>query len=1295
MADRQKLIGVCLSEAHSVLNTGFLSELNYAAAAEGYSPVLFNSTPNPYRGEGTASSRALYRSIQFPLYDAIVIIYYSLRDRQLLDEIVTGARRRSVPVISIGEEIPGCWSIVNDYRDSYRALLRHVILDHGAKDTFYIAGPEGEATSRARVDCYRETLEECGLPFRPERVCCGDYMPDRAAEIVRKLIRGKEPLPRAIFCANDEMAIAVCDTLKKSGYKVPEDVIVTGFDGIPAAFMVSPRLTTCGDDPGFVAHKTMELVKAFRAGKHPPRHISHRFRPVLSESCGCPAEANRRFDALTLFRRSERLNRHENDLALKKSILASEHNPDVFWERLSRTLLPDSELYINRSFMDIYDGKDFTTDSAEGTVVVLPSRTADEPFAMKEAALKALRPHGGRRTGTNILNMIYADSRFCGVYAVHTNDPEGDAQLIRRMSDSLGSLLTLHLSLARQQMLITNLKNTLFLDAATGLSNLRGLKRWFEGYTAEAGSHERPLSLSVYSINHYTYIFETYGMEEIESIVSLVTSRLTAVNEDALVTARISDEQFVVVNSGDSLEALRADVDRCINQFYRNIETHNSASSKPYYIEVNCGCTAMDSGWEDTSLESLIHLALGEMYLNNMRSSAAAREANRPTGGSSAAMFSAFSLLMEKNLLKFHFQPIVSARTAQIIAYEALMRADSLIQLTPLDILAVAREYHQLYEVEKRTVFGIIEQYVRNSSDFAGCRLFINTIPGHFLNDADCAELKKRYESYLNCFVFELTEQDPTSDEELARLKGLGKADSPIHIAIDDYGTGHSNMVNVLRYAPQIIKIDRELISGIRNDSNKQLFVRNTIDFAHQNHIQVLAEGVETDEELRAVIDYGIDYIQGYFTGRPAERPLRNVAESVRNIILEENLIVRRMNSTGTIHTAADGEAIDLIAKSIDGCSCIQVTGGTVTLKGHIRQSIDMSVHIADGTTATLVLAGVNLSCANESIIQLGADSDLTLVLRGENRLDKEGIHVPASARLTVTGDGSLDIVNSRNFAVGIGTNYNDPYGTIILDLDGSLSIHSTGDRIVCLGGGRSAGEGIRLLRGSFSFEGHGISALAVGSTGGIAQIEIAENASAEILLESNEAVGLGTVSGELDFTCAGRVNVSMKCERCVGIGSLTGSGQILLDGGCADLSVRCDKGACIGTFDGETAAVLRNSTVRLHGEGNRVAGLGSPEGAGDTRIESGHVSGEILAAESLLLGNSHSRVIITGGNVCLTPAEKEGPVSPGGLPLHPETPDTDHYEKSFRDRRGSWTYTADRDEDGRLTVWVPEGSET
>ena len=76
-----------------------------------------------------------------------------------------------------------------------------------------------------------------------------------------------------------------------------------------------------------------------------------------------------------------------------------------------------------------------------------------------------------------------------------------------------------------------------------------------------------------------------------------------------------------------------------------------------------------------------------------------------------------------------------------------------------------------------------------------------------------------------------------------------------------------------------------------------------------------------------------------------------------------------------------------------------------------------------------------------------------------------------------------------------------------------------------------------------------------------------------------------------------------------------------------------------------------------------------------------------------MVLGNEHSRVIITGGNVRISP-EGQTPVSPDGLPLSCRTPDGDRFEAECHDRRGSWTYTADRDEEGQLWVWLPEAGQ-
>ena len=114
----------------------------------------------------------------------------------------------------------------------------------------------------------------------------------------------------------------------------------------------------------------------------------------------------------------------------------------------------------------------------------------------------------------------------------------------------------------------------------------------------------------------------------------------------------------------------------------------------------------------------------------------------------------------------------------------------------------------------------------------------------------------------------EAEEQTEADDKTLADMKS-GYEKMGIETAVDDYGTGYSNIVNLLRYMPNYVKVDRMLLSGIQDNPQKQHFVKDIVIFAHENHFQVLAEGVETSEELETVIKLGVDLIQGYYTARP------------------------------------------------------------------------------------------------------------------------------------------------------------------------------------------------------------------------------------------------------------------------------------------------------------------------------------------------------------------------------------------------------------------------------------------
>lgn len=139
-------------------------------------------------------------------------------------------------------------------------------------------------------------------------------------------------------------------------------------------------------------------------------------------------------------------------------------------------------------------------------------------------------------------------------------------------------------------------------------------------------------------------------------------------------------------------------------------------------------------------------------------------------------------------------------------------------------------------------------------------------------------------ERHSDTAVVEMTEYAEMSDSEIGRIRDMYRH-MGVQTALDDYGTGYSNVQNMLRYMPDYVKIDRSLISEIQNNREKRHFVREIIGFCHENGIMALAEGGETSEELQTVIRLGAGLVQGYYTARPAAEVIDSIPSEVRQEI--------------------------------------------------------------------------------------------------------------------------------------------------------------------------------------------------------------------------------------------------------------------------------------------------------------------------------------------------------------------------------------------------------------------------
>ncbi len=147
-------------------------------------------------------------------------------------------------------------------------------------------------------------------------------------------------------------------------------------------------------------------------------------------------------------------------------------------------------------------------------------------------------------------------------------------------------------------------------------------------------------------------------------------------------------------------------------------------------------------------------------------------------------------------------------------------------------------------------------------------KLFINSIASVCLTEAEQTELEETYGELLHRIVIEMTEGEPVSHDFMHRKIDMARRWKG-QVAVDDFGTGYNSEAILLRMRPDIIKVDINLVKRIHEDQNRQIILRNLLDFAKQNNITVLAEGVETPEELEFLMKCGVSLFQGYYISRP------------------------------------------------------------------------------------------------------------------------------------------------------------------------------------------------------------------------------------------------------------------------------------------------------------------------------------------------------------------------------------------------------------------------------------------
>lgn len=242
--------------------------------------------------------------------------------------------------------------------------------------------------------------------------------------------------------------------------------------------------------------------------------------------------------------------------------------------------------------------------------------------------------------------------------------------------------------------------------------------------------------------------------------------------------------------------------------------------------------------------------------------------------------------IIEGGYIKPVYQPIVSLRNGQIYGYEALSRiSNDDLQMNIEEMFRAADRANKSWELEWLCRSKALEKAVHKIN---GTKLFLNINPNIIYDKKHKEGFTK---AYLNEYglepgsiVFEITEHVSVIDRE-AFLGSIGNYKKQDYgIALDDVGTGYSGFHVIAGVKPNLIKLDMAYIRDIDKDEIKQLLCKSFVDFCKSANILMIAEGIETEEELKKLIELGVDFGQGFFLGIPQESFEEVAAEKIELI---------------------------------------------------------------------------------------------------------------------------------------------------------------------------------------------------------------------------------------------------------------------------------------------------------------------------------------------------------------------------------------------------------------------------
>ncbi|MBP0964455.1 MAG: GGDEF domain-containing protein [Oscillospiraceae bacterium] len=564
----------------------------------------------------------IFNLLNYDLVDGIIVLGESIVNERTLDDLRSRAAERGIPVVNVNDDGHTFdHNVVLSDKTAMEFVVEHLVTEHGFTKINFIGGFPGNLQTEERLAAYKKVLTAHNIPIEEDRIAYGKFW-RAAADCTEQFLKAEE-LPQAIVCASDTMAFFCMDCLKSHGLRIPEDIAVTGFDGIKDCEAYKPTLTTAQRDFDGAGVMAVDIIADGWDGVKYEQAVSVNSKLIQHHSCGCPEVKSEEGFYDSNYGIINEYKQFNSDLIVMNTKFPAVRTS----EELYAGAAPIAKLFrLGRVFICICkDVEEFSGNAGEDSAGISCSGLTDTMISMlqykhdvpvrTEFPVERLVPVnilGEDKAVCFAFSPLYFDDLFLGYIAYEPPDEFGDyvagdlfSTWTMAISNNAGSFYMKN----ELEDVVIKLENLYIRDPLTGLYNRRGMEKLAAPMIDEAMRLKKPVTVVCADIDSLKPINDLYGHEAGDNAIMQTAHALSICMPNDAVCVRTGGDEYCIILPETSGE----EVSKCILHVEKLLSEYNLASGLPYKVGCSCGYfTGVPESLE--GYEEIVRRADEEMY---------------------------------------------------------------------------------------------------------------------------------------------------------------------------------------------------------------------------------------------------------------------------------------------------------------------------------------------------------------------------------------------------------------------------------------------------------------------------------------------------------------------------------------------------------------------------------------------------------------------------------------------------------------------------------------------------------